>query len=166
MVADHISIAHTSAYALIDSGASHSFVSTLFIKKLDLKPVKLEEMCVVSLPSGENLASRFSFKEVPVKVTGRELPVDLIVLEMVDYDVILGMDWLSKYNGTIFCRNKKVVFQPSEGKEFKYRGTSQGSKWPVVSAMVANRMLLKGCLGYLASVVDATKKVVTEFVDI
>ena len=41
------------------------------------------------------------------KVTGRRLPVDLIVLEMVDYDVILGMDWLSKYNATIFCRKKR-----------------------------------------------------------
>ena len=49
-------------------------------------------MCNVSLPSGENLTSQFSFKVVPVKVAGRELPLDLIVLEMVDYDVILGMD--------------------------------------------------------------------------
>ena len=74
VVAGQISIAHTSAYALIDSEASHSFVSTLFIKKLHLEPVMLEEICVVSLPSGENLASRFSFKEVSVKVAGRKLP--------------------------------------------------------------------------------------------
>ena len=52
-------------------------------------PVLLDEMCSVSLPSGENLTSRFSFKVVRVKVTRRELLVDLIVLEMVDYDVIL-----------------------------------------------------------------------------
>ena len=57
-----------------------------------MKPVLLGEACDVSLPSGETLASRFSFKVVPVKVAGRELPFDLIVLEMVDYDVILGMD--------------------------------------------------------------------------
>ena len=55
----------------------------------------------VSLPSGDNLTSRFSFKEVYVKVTERRLPVDLIVLEMVDYSMILGMGWLSKYNATI-----------------------------------------------------------------
>ena len=89
-------------------------MSALFVKKLDMEPVLLDEVCVVSLPSGENLTLRFSFKEAPVKVAGRELLVDLIVLEMVDYDVILGMDWLSKYNATIFCRRKKVVFQPLE----------------------------------------------------
>ena len=95
VVAGQISITHTSAYALIDTRALHSFVSALFVKKLDMESALLNEVCVVSLPSGENLTSRYSFKEVPVKVVGRELPVDLIVLEMVDYDVILGMDWLS-----------------------------------------------------------------------
>ena len=121
VVAGQIAIAHTLAYTLIDSRASHSFVFAMFVKKLNVEQILLDEVCVVSLPSGENLTSRFSFKEVPIKVTGRELPVDLIVLEMVDYDVILGMDWLSKYNATIFCRRKKVVFQPSEGDMFKYK---------------------------------------------
>ena len=44
----------------------------------------LEEVCVFSLPS--------RVEEVLVKVTERRLPVDLIVLEMVDHAVILGMD--------------------------------------------------------------------------
>ena len=57
--------------------------------------------CNVSLPSGENLTSRFSFKEVPVKVAERKLLVGLIVLEMMEYSMILGMGWLSKYNATI-----------------------------------------------------------------
>ena len=45
----------------------------------------------VSLLSGENLTSRVSFKGAPVKVTGRRFPVDLIVLEMVEYSMVLGM---------------------------------------------------------------------------
>ena len=73
VVASHISIAHTSAYTLIDSGASHSFVSAIFVKKLDMEPVLLDEVCVVSLPSGENLTSQFNFKDVPIKVTGRDV---------------------------------------------------------------------------------------------
>ena len=71
VVAGQISIVHTSTYTLINSGASHSFVSTMFVKKLDMEPILLIEVCVVSLPSGKTLTSRFSFKEVPVKVTRR-----------------------------------------------------------------------------------------------
>ena len=92
VVAGQISIAHTSGYTLIDFGALHSFVSATFIKKLDLVPVLLDAVCVVSLPPRENLTSRFSFKELPVQVARRELLVDLMALEMVDYNVILGMD--------------------------------------------------------------------------
>ena len=166
VVAGQISIARTSAYALIDYGASHSFVSAMFVKKLDMDPALLGEACVVFLPSVEILTSRFSFKEVHAKVAGRELPVDLIVLEMVDYDVILDMDWLSKYNATILCRRKKVVFQLSEREVFEYKGTSRGSKWLVVSAMKASRMLLKGYVVYLASIVDTTKKMVTKLANV
>ena len=97
---------------------------------------------------------------------GRELPVDLMVLEMVDYDMILDMDWLSKYNAIIFCRRKKVVFQPSKGEIFEYKGTRRGSKWLVISTVKASRMLIKGCVGYLASVVDTTIKVATKQSDV
>ena len=141
-------------------------MSAIIIKKLDVNTVLFDEVCVVSLPSGENLTLRFSFKEAPIKVVGRELPIDLIVLEMEDYDVILGMDWLSKYNAIIFCRRKKVVFQPSEGEVFEYKGMPRGSKWPVVSTINTSKMLIKGCVGYLASIVDTIKKVATELADV
>ena len=92
MVVGQISIVHTSAYTLIDSRALHSFMSANFVKKLDMVLDLLDEMCIISLTSGENLTSQFGFKVVLIKIAGRELPVDLMVLEMVDYDMILGMD--------------------------------------------------------------------------
>ena len=122
----------------------------------------LINVCNVSLPYRESLTSWFYFKVVPIKIIGCELPVDLIVLKMVDYNVILGMDWLSKHNSTIFCRKKKVVFQPSKGEMFEYKGIPRGSKRPMVSAMKAYKMLAKGCIGSLASIVETTKKVKIE----
>ena len=59
-----------------------------------------------------------------------------------------------------------MVFQPSKGEMFEYKGTPRGSKWLVVSAMKVSKMLLKGCVGYLASFVDTTKKVVTVLADV
>ena len=49
---------------------------------------------------------------------------------------------------------------------FEYKGTPRGSKWPVVFVIKASRMLLKRCVGYLASIVDIMKKVVTELIDV
>ena len=83
---------HTSAYALIYYRASRSFVFASYIKKLDMVPELLEDMCNVSLSSGEKLIAQFCFKFIPVKIVGRELLVDLLVLEMVDDDGIQGMN--------------------------------------------------------------------------
>lgn len=54
----------------------------------------------------------------PVQIDGRELFVDLVVLNMPDYKVILGMDWLTKYNACIDYRKKIVVFRPSRRRNF------------------------------------------------
>ena len=57
VVGGQITIAHNPAYTLIDFGVSHSFVSAIFVKKLDMELVLLDEVCVVSLPKAENLTS-------------------------------------------------------------------------------------------------------------
>jgi hypothetical protein len=42
---------------------------------------------------------------------GREIfRGNLIIMVIEDYDVILGMDWLSKYGAQVDCKNKSVRF--------------------------------------------------------
>ena len=122
--------------------------------------------CDVSLPLGGDLTSRFSFKEVQVKVTRKGLSVDLIMLEIMDSSMVLGMGQLSRYNIPYLCRRKRIMFHPSIGEVFKYKGTPRGSEWLVVSVLKASRVLLKGCVRYLASIVDTTREVVTELADV
>ena len=65
-----------------------------------------------TLPSGDVLLSSHCLSHVPVEIAGRELSADLVVLNLVDYEVILRMDFLGKYNATIDCRKKREVFPP------------------------------------------------------
>ena len=55
----------------------------------------------VNTPVGENLRIDAVYLNCIVKVQGNELLVDLLLLEMVDFDVILGMDWLAKHNAIV-----------------------------------------------------------------
>lgn len=57
MVLGQISIAYILAYILIDFGASHSFVATSFVMKLDLVLEFLIDVCNISLPSYESMRS-------------------------------------------------------------------------------------------------------------
>ncbi|XP_062091879.1 uncharacterized protein LOC133797823, partial [Humulus lupulus] len=145
-------------HALIDSGATHSFASLTYVKRLGRSCEKLSEVFSTMLPSGEILYSTHWLRGVPICIDGRELYADLIMLEMADYEVILGMDWLSKYNATIDCRRKTVIFKPSEEDEFMFTGATSKSCIPLISAMKARRLLESGCVGYLASVVDTYKE--------
>ena len=49
--------------------------------------------------------------------TGRynEFMAELILLDIHDFDVILGMDWLSRHHATVDCYRKEVRFcRPGE----------------------------------------------------
>ena len=54
----------------------------------------------------------------PVLNKGRDLPVDLIPMDVLNFDVILGMDWLSQHYATVDCRRKEVIFRIPTAEEF------------------------------------------------
>jgi hypothetical protein len=45
---------------------------------------------------------------------------NLIVLELKDIDIILGMDWLSKHKVLIYCAKKSIKLTTSDGKELEF----------------------------------------------
>ena len=52
-------------------------------------------------------------------IRDRESPVDLVLLDVMDFDVILGMDWLSQQYATDDRRRKEVIFRILNVVEFK-----------------------------------------------
>ncbi|KAL4011180.1 hypothetical protein IC575_028229 [Cucumis melo] len=80
---------------------------------------------------------------------------------MRDFDVILGMDWLSANHACIDCFGKKVIFNPPSGPGFKFRGAGIVCIPKVISAMKASKLLSQGTLGILASVVDTRESEVS-----
>ena len=71
---------------------------------------------------GEILLSDYWIRGAPIVICGRELYVDLVVIKLQDFDVILGMDFLGKYNAKIDCQKRCVIFSPYGEKEFNFYG--------------------------------------------
>ncbi|KAL5579962.1 hypothetical protein UlMin_012404 [Ulmus minor] len=124
--------------------------------RIDRCHYKFHGMFSTTLPSGEVMLSTYWLRAVPMIVDDRELFVNLIVLDIHNFDVILGMDWLSKYNATIDCRKRRVIFEPMGEEKFKFVGKPKKSGTPMISALKAKKMLSNGCVGYLAYVVNTT----------
>ncbi|KAL0537102.1 hypothetical protein IC582_026072 [Cucumis melo] len=73
---------------------------------------------------------------------------------MLDFDVILGMDWLAANHASIDCSRKEVAFNPPSMASFKFKGEGSRSLPKVISAMRASKLLNQGTWSILASMVD------------
>jgi hypothetical protein len=95
------------ATILFNSGASHSFISSSFVAKHSLPIATMKHTMLVSSPGGE-LRTKHIYPAVSISIRGVDLPSNLILLDSKGIDIILGMDWLSKYNRVIQCARKAV----------------------------------------------------------
>ncbi|KAM1719586.1 hypothetical protein ACFX12_021375 [Malus domestica] len=88
-----------------------------------------------------------------VMVDGVIMPANLIPLDIVDFDVILGADWLYYNRAHIDCYGKSVTFLRPGLPEVTFVGERSGVRHDVISTMKENKLLSKSCQGYLAHVV-------------
>ncbi|KAL0544353.1 hypothetical protein IC582_019467 [Cucumis melo] len=142
------------ALVLFDSGSSHSFISSAFVSHARLEVEPLHHVLSVSTPSGECMLSKENVKACQIEIAGHVIGVTLIVLDMLDFDVILGMDWLAVNHASIDCSRKEVTFNPPSMASFKFKGGGSKSLPQVISAIRASKLLSQGTWGILASVVD------------
>ncbi|TYK25799.1 ty3-gypsy retrotransposon protein [Cucumis melo var. makuwa] len=114
------------ALVLFDSGSSHSFISSAFVLHARLEVEPLHHVLSVSTPSRENMLSEEKVKACQIEIAGHVIEVTLFVLDMLDFDVILGMDWLAANHASIDCSRKEVTFNPPSMANFKFKG--EGSR--------------------------------------
>ena len=69
-------------------------------------------------------------RDLVIEFGKHKFPVSLIILDSQGLDVILGMDWMTKYEGVIDCANRNVALTTPEKKwiRFKSNFESKGSK--------------------------------------
>ncbi|XP_041016164.1 uncharacterized protein LOC121258687 [Juglans microcarpa x Juglans regia] len=141
------------ATALYDSGATHSFIARAYACLNERVPEYLDCSLSVATPTGEHIICDTILRNCPIEISGRHLPVDLVIFEMLGFDIIFGIDWLSRNHACVDCLKKKVVLKPSGKEEFSFC-TKRGNAPPqLISALQATRLLRQGCSGFLDSLV-------------
>jgi hypothetical protein len=132
------------ASVLFDLGATHSFVSIVFIRLSTLVVRTLEPGLAVTTPLGKIVIYKCVVCECPVSICGRVLLANLVVLSMFSYDVILGMDWLTSHSTIIDCARKQVTLTPwGEGKVIYVRSRAR-SLPPTISVVRARKLIIGG----------------------
>ncbi|GJX87672.1 putative reverse transcriptase domain-containing protein [Tanacetum coccineum] len=145
------------ATALFDSGADKSFVSTNFSTLIDIEPVELDTCYEVKLADGKVVSTNNVLIGCTLNLLNRSFPIDLMVIELGSFDIIIGMDWLSRYDAAILCGEKKVRI-PLEGKTLVIEGDRNNSRLKIVSCIKARKYIEKGCELFLAQVTEQESK--------
>jgi hypothetical protein len=104
---------------LFNSRASHSFISSSFVTKHSLPIATMKHAMLVSSPGGEMRTKHIC---LAVSITIREVDFlsNLILLDSKGIDIILGMDWLSRYDRVIQCARKAVRLTKKDGTTVEF----------------------------------------------
>ncbi|GJY10332.1 putative reverse transcriptase domain-containing protein [Tanacetum coccineum] len=147
------------ATILFDTGADRSFVSIAFSSLIDIIPIALDYSVDVDLVDGRIICVNTLIQGCTLNFLNHLFNINLMPVEMGSFDIIIGMDWLSKYQIVIVCA-KKIVRIPWGNETLIVRGDGSsdehGSRLNIISCTKTQKYFLKGCQVFLAHV--TTKK--------
>nr|GFC93381.1 putative reverse transcriptase domain-containing protein [Tanacetum cinerariifolium] len=163
-----------TVFALFDTVATHSIISTTFTKKLNMTPTPLIKRIIILTPMKNHTLIDHEYVNCPLRFDDRIRPANLLPIHMFDFDVILGMDWLASHRATIDCYARTVIFGNVRQPKFVYHDSAPLESIKLISAMKARTLISHGCQGFLASVMDTSLEspnienlsVVREFPDV
>ncbi|GJX00849.1 putative reverse transcriptase domain-containing protein [Tanacetum coccineum] len=104
------------AKVLFDSGADKSFVSISLASMLNIPPITIDTFYDIEMADGNlvNHKSVIHWCKI-LTLLNQPFKIDLMPIKLDSSDVVIGMDWLSKYHVRIIC-DEKVVHIPIDGE--------------------------------------------------
>ncbi|XP_075478873.1 uncharacterized protein LOC142519729 [Primulina tabacum] len=132
VVACTILLNEIHAYTLFDCRATHSFVSRRFAKKLQLDHEILSEPLRVATPASKTIETHKVYRNCQICISKQIFDAELVQLNMIEFDVILRMDWLAKNHAIVECQKKDTRLQTPNKEEVIYHGKSKELKISVI----------------------------------
>ncbi|GKD05574.1 putative reverse transcriptase domain-containing protein [Tanacetum coccineum] len=122
VVTSTFSLNNQFATFLFNSGADFSFISTKFAPLLNVEPCIVNPGYVIEIANGESVEVDRIIRDCKLKLGNSLFTIDLIPLGHGSFDVIVGMDWLSKNKAVIVCHKKLVEIPTEEGGILRVHG--------------------------------------------
>nr|GEX06954.1 reverse transcriptase domain-containing protein [Tanacetum cinerariifolium] len=143
------------ASVLFDTGADRSFVSTAFSSQFDIAPTVLDHDYAVELVDGRIVSVNTVIHSCTLNFLNLSFNIDLMPVEMGSFDVIIDMDWLSRYQAVIVCADKIVrILWGRETLIFYGDGSNEEheARLNIISYAKTQKYILKGCQVFSAHV--------------
>ncbi|GJU71280.1 putative reverse transcriptase domain-containing protein [Tanacetum coccineum] len=122
VVTGTFSLNNQFATVLFDSGADFSFISTKFAPLLNVEPCTVNPGYVIEIADGKSVEVDKVIRDCKLELGNSLFTIDLLPLGHGSFDVIVGMDWLSKNEAVIVCHEKVVEMPIKEGGILRVHG--------------------------------------------
>ncbi|GJX25713.1 putative reverse transcriptase domain-containing protein [Tanacetum coccineum] len=100
---------------LFDSRADKSFVSISLASILNISPITIDTFYNIEMADGNLVSTNTVIQGATLTLLNQPFKIDLMPIKLGSFDVVIGMDWLSKYHARIIC-DEKVVHIPINGE--------------------------------------------------
>ena len=90
--------------------------------ELGLEVEAVEEPLYVSSPLGIRARIGMICHGCELEISGTLLTMDLRIMDISEFDVILGMDWLTAYRVIIDCEHRRVTAYTQDGTRVVFQG--------------------------------------------
>ncbi|GJS35277.1 reverse transcriptase domain-containing protein [Tanacetum coccineum] len=95
--------------------ADKSFISISLASMLNIPPITLDTTYNIEMVDGNLVGTNTVIQGCTLILLNQPFEIDLMPIKLGSFDVVIGMDWLSKYHARIIC-NEKVVHIPIDGE--------------------------------------------------
>ncbi|GJY69566.1 putative reverse transcriptase domain-containing protein [Tanacetum coccineum] len=133
-----------------------------------LKPLDIE------IADSKVIAVTNVYRDVDIEIDDSVFKIDLISMILGEFYIVVGMDWLGKYNATILCSQKIIWVVNLSEREIIIYGEKRKGELVLCSVMKAKKYLSRSCHAFLVHVIDTSFKkndiekvpLVNEFMDV
>ncbi|KAI3783857.1 hypothetical protein L1987_42945 [Smallanthus sonchifolius] len=146
------------ATILFDSGADKSFVSFDFEPMLAKTRTQLDKTYNVEVANGKSVKVDSIIANNQLQLNEHTFSIDLTPMQLGSFDVIVGMDWLSKHRAEIVCADKFIKIPLPSGEVLHVYGEKQPKGLKLMTITKAQKYLNKNYPAFLAHVVKEKDK--------
>ena len=157
VIAGIFSLFDIEMHALIDPGSTHSYVCMEHVFEKVPTMEKLAYDMHLTSPLGHSISVNSIYRNCLIVIQTRKFLAYLITLPFREFDLILGMDWLSKHRAIVDYGQKTVVLRCSDPTEVIVQGIGSSVMSNVISTMQARRFMKKGCETFLVVILDSKR---------
>ncbi|KAA3487824.1 Gag protease polyprotein-like protein [Gossypium australe] len=150
-----LTLYETSVIALIGPGSIHSYICMNLVSCKTLLVESTEFVIKVSNPLGKSVLVDKVCKNCPLMFHDICFPADLMLLPFDEFDIILGMDWLTLHDAIVNCKRKTIDLRCPNDEIVRIESNDLNGLPAMISVLKAQRYVKKGYGAYFAYVIDS-----------